>query len=191
MTVVVLAFVAPSGCRRMQERMLLSLLRDSARPVEIVAADPPSFRFPPTAVRVVALIDYDDARRPEGHVSFVPPDGSERYAWAASVCDSWSPSCMEATPPATIDAVTYAVPPPGLRQIEPPSGAPRPLAANHLWGLALLGDKLFALTVFYRDDGGRLHLMEGARFAEAVVGNHRDAIAAFMKEAEPAVPPAP
>ena len=189
--VIVLAFVAPSGCRRMQEHMLLSLLRESARPVEVAAADPPSFRFPPTAVRLVALIDYDDARRPEGHVSFVPADGSGRYAWAASVCDSWSPACLDATPTTTIDAVTYAVPPPGLRQIEPVGGAPQALAPNHLWGLALLGDKLFALTVFYRDDRGALHLMEGARFAEAVVGNHRDAIAAFMNEGEPAILPAP
>lgn len=177
---VVLAIVAPAGCRRMQERMLLSLVRESARPVAVVSAEPPSFRFPPTAVRVVALIDYDEARRADGHVSFVPPDGSERYLWAASVCDSWSPACMEATPPATLDAVTYGALPATLHQIEPPTGAARALAANHLYGLALLGDKLFALTTFYRDDAGALHLMDGARFADAVVRGRREEIAAFV-----------
>jgi hypothetical protein len=184
LTVVVLAIVAPSGCRRMQEHMLLSLLHESTRPVEVVGAEPPSFRFPPTAVRVVALIDYDDARRTAGHVSFVPADGSERYRWAASVCDSWSPQCMEATAPATLDAVTYGAVPAGLHQIEPPAGIPRGLEPNHLYGLALLGDKLFALTTFYRDDAGRLHLMDGARFAEAVVRGRRDEIAAFVAGSE-------
>jgi hypothetical protein len=191
LTVIVLAIVAPSGCRRMQEHLLLTLLRESARPLEVVAADPPSFRFPATAVRVVALIDYDDARRAEGHVSFVPPDGSERYAWAASVCDSWSPSCMEAMPPATLDTITYGTLPAGLRQIEPPTGTPRALAANHLYGLALLGDKLFALTTFYRDDAGTLHLMDGVRFAEAVVAERRDAIESFLRSHERPLPPAP
>jgi hypothetical protein len=180
MIVIVLAVIAPSGCRRMQERMLLALLHESARPVEVTASDPPSFHFPPTAVRVIALIDYDDARRADGHVSFMPPDGSDRYAWAASVCDSWSPQCMEETPATTLDTVTYGTLPTGLRQIEPPTGPVRTLAPNHLYGLALLGDKLFALTTFYRDDNGTLHLMEGARFAEAVVHNRRDEIAAFL-----------
>ncbi len=191
MTVIVFAIVAPSGCRRMQERVLLSLLHESARPLEVTASDPPSFRFPPTAVRVVALIDYDDARRADGHVSFMPPDGSDRYAWAASVCDSWSAQCMEATPPATLDAVTYGTLPAGLRQIEPRAGAARVLEPNHLYGLALLGDKLFALTTFYRDAGGALHLMEGARFAEAVVHGRRDEVAAFLEGRDRPFSPAP
>ena len=180
MAAIVLAIAAPFGCRRLQERVLLSLLRESERSVEVVAADPPSFRFAPTPVRVIAVIDYDDARRPGGHVSFVPPDGSERYAWAASVCGSWSPSCVEATPPATVDGVTYGTLPAGMRQIEPPVGAPRPLLPNHLYGLALFGDKLFALTAFYRDDAGTLHLMPGSRFAEAVLRGRRDEIDAFL-----------
>ena len=188
---VALAIVAPPGCRRLQEHMLLSLVHDSARPVEVVGTEPPSFRFPPTAVRVVALIDYDDARRTAGHVSFVPPDGSERYRWAASVCDSWSTQCLESTPPATLDAVTYGAVPTGLHQIEPQAGIARGLEANHLYGLALLGDKLFALTTFYRDDGGTLHLMDGARFAEAVVRGRRDEIAAFLEGRERPVSAAP
>src|SRR5882724_701654 len=82
MALIVLAVLLPPGCRRMQEHLLLSLLHDSERPLEIVASDPPTFRFPATAVRAVALIDYDDAIHPGGHVSFVPADGSDRYAWA-------------------------------------------------------------------------------------------------------------
>lgn len=188
---VALAIVAPQGCHRLQEHMLLSLLHDSARRVEVVGVEPPSFRFPPTAVRVVALIDYDDARRTAGHVSFVPPDGSERYQWAASVCDSWSSQCLESTPPATIDALTYGTVPTGLHQIEPPAGIVRGLEANHLYGLALLGEKLFALTTFYRDDAGTLHLMDGARFAEAVLGGRRDLIAAFLAGRERSISAAP
>lgn len=180
LTAIVLAIVAPVGCRRLQERVLLSLLRESERSVEVMAADPPSFRFAPTPLRAIALIDYDDARRPDGHVSFVPPDGSDDYAWAASVCDSWSSSCMESMPPATVDAVTYGTLPAGLRQIEPPSGTPRALLPNHLYGLALFGDRLFALTTFYRDDAGTLHLMPGSRFAEAVLRGRRDEIDAFI-----------
>ena len=180
MAAIVVAIVAPPGCRRLQERVLLSLLRESERSLEVVAADPPSFRFAPTPVRAIALIDYDDARRPNGHVSFVPPDGSERYAWAASVCDSWSSTCMEAMPPATVDGVTYGALPAGLRQIEPARGAPRPLLPNHLYGLALFGDKLFALTTFYRDDAGALHLMPGSRFADAVLRGRRNEIDAFL-----------
>ena len=179
---VALALVTPPGCRRMQERVLLSLVRESERPVEVLAAEPPSFRFPPTAVRVVAIIDYDDARRAEGHVSFMPPDGSDRYAWAVSVCDSWSPRCMEAVQPTTLESVTYGTTPAALRQIEPPAGTTaQALAANHLYGLALLGEKLFVLKAFYRDDGGTLHVMEGTRFAEAVVHDRRDEIAAFLE----------
>ncbi len=188
---VALAIVAPVGCHRLQEHMLLSLLQESARPVEVVGAEPPSFRFPPTRVRVVALIDYDDARRAAGHVSFVPPDGSERYFWAASVCDSWSSQCLESAPPATLDAITYGAVPAGLHQIEPPVGIARDLEANHLYGLALLGEKLFALTTFYRDDTGTLHLMDGARFAEAVVRGRRDEIAAFLTGRERALSTAP
>jgi hypothetical protein len=175
-----LAIVTPSGCRRIRERVLLSLVRESERPVEVVAADPPRFRFPPTRVRVVALIDYDDARRPDGHVSFLPPDGSDRYAWAASVCDTWAPACLDATAPATLDGVTYGTLPPGLHQLEPRGGRPTALRPNRLYGLALLGDKLFALTTFYRDDTGAVHVMAGSRFAEAVVRGRRDEIRAFV-----------
>jgi len=177
---IVLAVAAPAGCRRMQERVLLSLVRESERSVEVVTADPPSFRFPPTAVRLVALIDYDIARHSDGHVSFMPPDGSDLYAWAASVCDSWSPTCMDARPPETLDALTYGTLPAGMRQIEPPTGMPRALRPNHLYGLALIGDKLFALKALYRDDAGTMHLMEGTRFAEAVIAGRREEIAAFL-----------
>jgi hypothetical protein len=54
------------------------------------------------------------------------------------------------------------------------------LQSNRLYGLALFGDKLFALKAFYRDDAGAFHLMDGARFGEAVVQGRRDAIAAFL-----------
>lgn len=177
---IVLALVTEPGCRRMRERVLLSLVRESARPIEVVAADPPSFHFPPTAVRVVAFIDYDEARRADGHVSFVPPDGSDRYAWAAAVCDSWSPRCLEGRPAATVDAVTYGTVPSGFYELEPQGGRPAPLQPNHLYGLALLGEKLFALTPFYRDDAGTLHVMDGSRFAEAVVDGRRSEIDAFV-----------
>ena len=174
------AVFTPSGCRRMQERVLLSLVQESERTVDVIGADPPSFHFPPTPVRLVAIIDYDDARRADGHVSFMPPDGSNQYAFAASVCDSWSPGCMESAPPVVIDTLSFGVPPPGLRQIEPTGGTAAALRSNHLYGLALLGDKLFALKVFYRDDAGTLHLMEGTRFARAIVRNQRDVIVAFL-----------
>ncbi|HEY2387195.1 MAG TPA: hypothetical protein VGK30_09555 [Candidatus Binatia bacterium] len=177
---IVFAVLTPSGCQRMQQRMLLSLVRESERDVDVLAADPPSFRFPPTPVRVVAIIDYDDARRPDSHVSFVPPDGSAQYAFAASVCDSWAPACMESATPAVVDTVTYGTEPPGLRRLEPVGGSPAPLRPNHLYGLALLGDKLFALKVFYRDDAGALHLMDGSRFAQAIVQNRRDLVASFL-----------
>jgi hypothetical protein len=191
LAVIVLAITVPQGCQRLREHMLLSLLEESARPTEAVAVDPPSFRFPPTGVRVVAVIDYDDARRADGHVSFVPPDGSDLYVWAASVCDSWSPRCMEVAPPATLDAVTVGTLPPGLHQIEPPTGRPRDLVSNHLYGLALFGDKLFALTTFYRDDAGAMHTMEGARFAAAVVRGRRDEIAVFLTPHPPRPSPTP
>jgi hypothetical protein len=87
---------------------------------------------------------------------------------------------MEAMPPATVDGVTYGALPAGLRQIETPRGAPRPLLTNHLYGLALFGDKLFALTTFYRDDAGALHLMPGSRFADAVLRGRRNEIDAFL-----------
>jgi len=177
---IVVAVYTPSGCRHMQERMLLSLVRESERSVDVLGADPPSFHFPPTPVRVVAIIDYDEARLPDSHVSFVPPDGSDHYAFAASVCDSWSPSCMEAVAPAVVDSLTYGISPPGLQRIEPQGGSPAPLRSNHLYGLALLGDKLFALKLFYRDDAGALHLMDGSEFAQAIVQNRRDVVATFL-----------
>jgi hypothetical protein len=177
---ILLAVFTPSGCRRMQEHVLLSLVQESERTVDVIGADPPSFHFPPTPVRVVAIIDYDNARRADGHVSFVPPDGSDQYAFAASVCDSWSPSCIESAPPAVIDTLTFGVPPPGLRQIEPVGGTAAALRPNRLYGLALLGDKLFALKVFYRDDAGVVHLMEGSRFARAIVRNQRDVVTTFL-----------
>ena len=177
---IVFAVFTPSGCRRMQERVLLSLVQESERTVDVLGADPPSFHFPPTRVRVVAIIDYDDARRADAHLSFMPPDGSDQYAFAASVCDSWSPGCMETAEPEVIDTLTYGRPPPGFRQIEPVGGPAAALRSNHLYGLALLGDKLFALKVFYRDDAGTLHLMEGSRFARAIVQDRREVVAAFL-----------
>jgi hypothetical protein len=178
--VVVLAVLAPSGCRRMQEHVLLSLLHESERPLEVVGGDRPTFRFPPTPVRAVALIDYDAASRQDGYVSFVPADGSEQYAWAASVCGSWSSACMEVTPAATLSEITYGDTPTGLHQIEPAAGEARTLTPNRLYGLALFGDKLFALKTFYRDERGSVHLMEGWRFAEAVLRGRRGEISAFL-----------
>jgi hypothetical protein len=180
MVLIVLAVLLPPGCRRMQEHLLLSLLHDSERPLEILGSDPPTFRFPATAVRAVALIDYDDAIHKDGHVSFVPADGSDRYAWATSVCSSWSSACMEAQPATTVSEITYGAAPTGLLQIEPPNGPARALAANRLYGLALFGDKLFALKAFYRDDAGAFHTMEGWRFAEAVLRSRRDELRTFL-----------
>ncbi len=177
---IALAVLTPSGCRRMQERVLLSLVQESERTVDVAGADPPSFRFPPTPVRVVAIIDYDEARSADGHLSFMPPDGSERYAFAASVCDSWSPRCMDAAPPVVVDALTHGVVPPGLYQIEPAAGAPAALRANRLYGLSLIGERLFALKVFYRDDAGTVHVMEGSRFARAIVQDQRDVVTTFL-----------
>jgi hypothetical protein len=177
---VVVAVLAPAGCRRMRERVLLSLLRESARPLDVVRGDPPTFRFPPTAVRAVALIDYDGAQRDGTHVSFVPPDGDERYTWAASVCGTWSSACLESTPATTLSEITYGTAPAGLRQIEPADGPARALLPYRLYGLALFGDRLFALTAFYRDAEGGFHLMEGARFAEAVVRGRRREISDFL-----------
>ena len=177
---VLLAILLPSGCRRMQEHLLLTLLRESERPLEIVGADPPTFRFPPTAVRAVALIDYDDAVQPDAHVSFVPPDGSDRYAWATGVCPGWSPACLESQPATTVSEITYGAVPSGLMQIEPTTGGARPLVARRLYGLALFGDKLFALKAFYRDETGLFHVMEGWRFAEAVLRSRRDELTRFV-----------
>ncbi len=177
---IAVVVLMPSACQRVQEHMLLSLVQESERAVDVLDADPPSFRFPPTPVRVVAIIDYDEARRPDGHVSFVPPDGSDHYAFAASVCDSWAARCMDSAPPAIVDTLTYGTAPPGLHRIEPVAGSPAPLRANHLYGLALLGDKLFVLKVFYRDDAGAVHLMDGARFARAIVQNRRDVVTTFL-----------
>src|SRR6185295_9569642 len=186
---VALAIALPSGCRRLQEHMLLTLLRESERPVDIVAADPPTFHFPPTAVRAVALIDYDDATHPDGHVSFIPPDGSDRYAWATGVCRVWAPACLESTPATTISEITYGAVPAGLAQIEPAGGPPRPLAARRLYGLALFGDKLFALKTFYRDDAGAFHVMEGWRFADAVLRGRREELSGFVGPRASAPPP--
>ena len=177
--VIVLAIVVPPGCRRMRERVLLSLLRESERPVEIAGGERLTFRFPPTKVRVVALIDYQDAARGDGHVSFVPPDGSQLYAWAAGVCSTWSTACLESRPATTIAEITYGDVPAGLEQIEPPAGRAQVLEPRRLYGLALFGDKLFALKTFYLDERGA-HLMEGWRFAEAIVRDHREEISAFL-----------
>jgi hypothetical protein len=178
--VAVLMVVAlPPGCQRVREHVLLSLLRDSERPVDIVDGDPLAFRFPPTTVRAIALIDLQDAATPSGHVSFLPEPGSDRYAWAVATCGGWAADCLETHPGATLTALTYGEIPPGLQQIEPRGGRPAPLHPNRLYGLALFGDKLFVLTVFYRDDAG-LHVMKGARFAEAVTGGRREEIRDFL-----------
>ena len=177
--VIAIAVVAPSGCCRVRERVLLSLLRESERPLQVIGSERLTFRFPSTPVRVIALIDYHEATRHEGHVSFVPPDGSHLYAWAAGVCGSWSTRCLETRGPATISEFTYGEVPAGLEQIEPATGSARTLEAGRLYGLALFGDKLFALKAFYRDEHG-VHLMEGWRFAEAVLRDRRDEIGAFL-----------
>ncbi len=178
MAVLVIALLGPPGCRRVREHVLLSLVRESERPLDIVDDEPLVFRFPPTDVRAVAVIDYQDAATGDAHLSFVPPDGSSAYAWAAGVCPEWSP-CLESRPAQTLSELTYGKVPDGLQQIEPPSGSVAPLQPNRLYGLALLGTKLFSLKVFYRDDRG-LHLMEGTRFAEAVVHNRRDELRDFL-----------
>ena len=179
LAVVLLALVAPRGCQGTRERVLLTLVRESERPVTVAGADQPTFRFPPTAVRAVAIIDYEDATTAAAHVSFLPDAGSDRYAWALGLCDTWVPACLEGRPTVTLEALTYGEVPAGLRQIEPGAGAARPLVAGRLYGLALFGEKLFALKAFYHD-GRAIHVMEGARFAEAVVSGRRDEIAAFV-----------
>ena len=75
--------------------------------------------------------------------------------------------------------VTHGALPAGLHQLEPRGGPPRALEPRHLYGLALFGDKLFALKPFYRDDAG-VHVMEGWRFAEAVVHGRRSEIRTFL-----------
>lgn len=179
MVVLGLAIVGPPGCRRMRERVLLTLIGDSERSVEISATDPPVFRFPATPVRVVAVIDLADALTADGHVSFVPPEGSPLYRWAANVCGSWSESCVDATPSVVLSELVYGVLPAGLGQIEPREGSPAALVPGHLYGLALFGERLFVLKAFYRDDAG-MHVMDGGRFAEAVLQGRRDEIRAFL-----------
>jgi hypothetical protein len=179
--VIVLALVVPPGCRRVRERVLLSLLRESERSVEVVAGAQPTFRFPPTAVRVVALIDYQDAARGAGHVSFVPPDGSDLYAWAVGVCPTWSTPCLESRSATTVSEITYGDVPAGLERIEPRAGRAQTLEPRRLYGLALFGDKLFALKIFYLDERGA-HLMDGWRFAEAILRDRREDIRAFLGE---------
>jgi hypothetical protein len=179
MAVVATAVLLPPSCRRMREHVLLSLVRESERPVEVASTDPLRLRFPPTAVRVIAIIDYQDAAD-GGHLSFVPPDGSGRYAWAIGVCATWASACLDARPPVTLSALTYGEMPSGLEQIEPSGGrAPRELEPRRLYGLALFGEKLFALTAMYRDERG-VHLMPGSRFAEAIVAGRREEIRAFL-----------
>lgn len=181
LTVVSLALIVPRGCQGVRARVLLTLLRESERPVEIVPTDPIGFRFPATAVRAVALIDLHAAATADGHVSFLPPPGSDRYAWAAGVCPTWSAQCLDARPPATVAEITYGQVPAGLAQIEPARGAPPALRPHHLYGLALFGDKLFALKVFYRDNAG-IHTMDGWRFATAITTGERAPIHAFLPQ---------
>ena len=75
--------------------------------------------------------------------------------------------------------MTYGQVPEGLEQIEPVGGRPAPLQEGHLYGLALIGEKLFALTVFYRDADG-VHVMEGGPFAESVIRGKRRAVHSFL-----------
>ena len=179
MAVLVVALLGPPGCRRIREHVLLSLVRDSERPIDIVDDEPLVFRFPPTDVRAVAVIDYQDAATGDAHLSFVPPDGSSDYAWAAGVCPEWSAQCLESMPARTLSELTYGRVPEGLHQIEPTVGTVAPLQAHRLYGLALLGTRLFSLKVFYRDEHG-VHLMEGTRFAEAIVHNRRGELREFL-----------
>lgn len=183
LTVVLIALVIilPRGCQRVRAHVLLSLLRESERAVEVTGLEPLGFRFPPTPLRAVALIDLHAATSPEEHVSFLPPPGSDRYAWAVGLCDTWSSGCLDGRAPVTLTEVTYAAVPAGLVQIEP-RGAPAELLPYHLYGLALFGDKLFALKVFYRDQSG-VRLMDGWRFAEAVTAGDRTPIRAFLPPA--------
>ncbi len=180
--VAVLALVAllPRGCQRARERVMLALIHDSERPVDIADGDPVAFRFRPTPVRVLALIDLHSAASTTERVSFLPPPGSDRYAWAVAVCPTWSSRCLDATPTLSLAEVTYGEVPEGLQQIEPVGGPPASLQEGHLYGLALIGEKLFALTVFYRDGDG-IHVMEGRRFAESVIRGERRAVHRFVR----------
>jgi hypothetical protein len=179
MAVLVVAVVGPATCRRTREHVLLTLVRESERPVEVGAEDPLTFRFPPTAVRAVAVIDYHDAVSADGHVSFIPPDGSARWMFAAGVCGTWAPQCLDAIPPRTVDHLTWGEVPAGLHRIEPADGAARTLENGRLYALALFGHQLFALKTFYRDERG-IHLLDGARFATAVVENRRGELRDFL-----------
>jgi hypothetical protein len=179
--VILIAILGPPGCRRVREHVLLSLVRDSERPVEITDDEPLVFRFPPTEIRAVALIDYQDALASDGHLSFVPPDGSPLYLWAAGVCPMWSSACLDAVPARTLSEITYGELPPGLHQIEPTGGGPTvaPFQPGRLYGLALFGTRLFVLKAFVRDAHG-IRMMDGSQFAEAVVHGHRDELRAFV-----------
>lgn len=177
--VVGMAALLPRGCQRARERVMLTLIRDSERPIDIADADPLVFRFRPTPVRVLALIDLHSAASTTERVSFLPPPGSDRYAWAAAVCPNWSSRCLDATPARSVTDVTYGQVPEGLLQIEPADGPPPALREGRLYGLALIGEKLFVLTVFYRDGDG-IHVMEGARFAESVIRGERRAVHRFL-----------
>lgn len=176
---VLVVILGPPSCRRVRQHVVLSLIQDSERPIEIVSTTPPVFRFPPTDVRAAAIVNYDDARG-DAHVSFVPPDGSPLYAWAAGVCPIWTAACLDSLPPRTLTELRYGEVPTGMHQIEPTGGPPAPLERNRLYGLALFGTRLFALKAFYLDDSGAAHLMDGTRFAESVVHGRRDALRAFV-----------
>ena len=178
-TAVALIALAPRACQRTREHVLLTLIRDSERPVDVVGVDPLVFRFPATPVRVLALIDLHSAASSTERVSFLPPPGSDRYAWAAGVCPTWASRCLDAQPARTLTEVTYGETPTGLAQIEPGRGTAPPLRPGRLYGLAMLGEKLFSLKVFYRDDRG-VHFMEGWRFAESVTRGERRAIHTFL-----------
>lgn len=179
--VAIIGMVAllPHGCRRAREHVLLTLIRDSERPVDLADLDPLAFRFPPTAVRVLALIDFHSAASTTERVSFLPPPGSDRYAWAVAVCPTWSTRCLDSRPALTLTEVTYGQVPAGLTQIEPAHGVAPALRTGRLYGLALFGEKLFALKIFYRDERG-VHFMEGGRFAESVTRGERRAVRTFL-----------
>jgi hypothetical protein len=179
LAVVVTLAVLPRGCQRVREHLLLTLLHESERAVELASLEPLAFRFPSTAVRAAALIDLHSAASPSEHVSFLPPAGSDRYAWAVGVCPTWSAACLDSHPAATLSTLTYGQLPAGLVQIEPARGPPAALVDGRLYGLALFGEKLFALKVFYRDAGG-VHFMDGWRFAESVTRGERTAVHRFL-----------
>jgi hypothetical protein len=180
MAVLVLAILGPPGCRRVREHVLLSLVQESERPIEIVDGERLVFRFPPTDVRALALIDYQDALADDGHLSFVPPDESPLYLWAAGVCEVWMSACLDSVPPRTLSEITYGELPAGLYQLEPaPDASLATVQAHHLYGIALFGTRLFALKAFVRDEHG-IRTMDGTRFAEAVVRGRHDELRAFV-----------